>query len=132
MSWPSEGRDRRDSGSYAKVPTSDSNDANDPFLNGQLNQIREQRKEQDANLNILGESVSRLGQLSLSISKEMDSQNVMLDELGEEVSAAQETADVLIKKTAELVKLSGGPKQFCAIVILSVILFFLVLLVVYT
>jgi t-SNARE complex subunit (syntaxin) len=132
MSWPHDGRDRRDSGSYSKVPTSESGDANDTFLNGQLSQLREQRREQDANLNILGESVTRLGQLSLSISEEMDSQNVMLDELGEEVSAAQETADVLTKKTAELVKLSGGPRQFCAILILSAVLFILVLLVVYT
>ena len=132
MSWPSEGRDRRDSGTYSKLPTSDSGDAHDPFSTSQLAQLREQRREQDANLNILGESVSRLGQLSLSISKEIDSQNEMLDELDEEVNAAQETADVLTKKTAELVKLSGGPKQFCAILILSAILFILVLLVLYT
>ena len=52
----------------------------------------------------------------------------MLDELSGEVDAAQETADILTKKTAELVKGLGGPKQFCAIVILSVILIILVLL----
>jgi len=132
MSWSKDReRDRHDSGSYSKVPTSDAGD-DDPFMRGQLSQLREQRKEQDSNLDILGESVSRLGQLSLSISKEMDSQNAMLDELSGEVDAAQETADILTKKTAELVKGLGGPKQFCAIVILSVILIILVLLVIYT
>ena len=119
MSWPSEGRDRRDSGTYSKLPTSDSGDAHDPFSTSQLAQLREQRREQDANLNILGKSVSRLGQLSLSISKEIDSQNEMLDELDEEVNAAQETADVLTRRRQSSLSCQAVPSSFAPFLFLA-------------
>lgn len=128
MSWPLGGGDP-----YQKVPTSDSDgDRNDPFLKTHMSQLQRQKREQDDNLSMLGESVTRLGELSLSISKEIESQNEMLDELGDEVDAAKDTADILTKKTADLVKQVGGPKQFCTILILCSILFVLTLLVVYT
>ena len=119
MSWP--------------LPASDGyGDQSDPFLKAHASQLRQQKREQDDNLTMLGESVSRLGELSLSISKEIESQNEMLDELGDEVDAAKDTADILTKKTADLIKQVGGPKQFCTILILCGILFVLTLLVVYT
>ena len=131
MSWPSGGGG---DASYNRVPQSEGGDSNDndPFLREHMSQLRQQKKEQDDNLSMLGDSVTRLGQLSLSISKEIDSQNEMLDDLSEDIDTATDTADMLTKKTEDLVKQVGGPKQFCTILILCAILFILTLLVVYT
>ena len=128
MSWPT----NNGSSNYAKLPTAERDDDNDPFLKRQMSSLRQQKQEQDDNLSILGDSVERLGQLSLSISKEIDSQNVMLDDLSDEVDTAKDTADMLTKKTEELVKAAGGKQQFCIILILSAILIVLTLLVLYT
>ena len=128
MSWPT----NNSSGNYAKLPTAERDNDNDPFLKRQMSSLRQQKQEQDENLSILGDSVERLGQLSLSISKEIDSQNVMLDDLSDEVDTAKDTADMLTKKTEELVKAAGGKQQFCIILILTAILIVLTLLVLYT
>ena len=130
MSWSTVGRG---SNSYSRVPQSeDGGHDSDPFLKEHMSQLRQQKKEQDDNLTLLGESVTRLGQLSLSISKEIDSQNEMLDDLSEDIDTARDTANILTKKTEDLVKHVGGPKQFCTILILSGILVILTLLVLYT
>lgn len=89
-------------------------------------------KEQDENLESLGNAVARLGDLSLTISKEIDTQNRLLTSLESEVDSAHEKADFLTQKTRELVKKAGGKRNFCTIIILSLILIALVLLVIYT
>mmetsp|Transcript_10217 Transcript_10217/g.17092 ORF Transcript_10217/g.17092 Transcript_10217/m.17092 type:complete len:129 (+) Transcript_10217:101-487(+) len=88
--------------------------------------------EQDSSLEALGKSVSRLGDLSLTISKEIDTQNRLLNTLDMDVERAQADTDDLMKRTKELVKKSGGTKIFCTIVVLSVVLVLLFLLVLYT
>jgi t-SNARE complex subunit (syntaxin) len=88
--------------------------------------------EQDASLEVLGESVKRLGQLSLNISEEIDTQNRMLTKLEVDMDSAKENVDNLTERTKELVKRSGGPKMFCIIVTLTVILIVLIFLVIYT
>ena len=88
--------------------------------------------EQDSSLDMLGKSVSRLGDLSLSISKEIDTQNRLLTSLETDVENAQEHADSLTKKTRELIKRTGGTKTFCTIVVLTLVLVVLVILVIYT
>ena len=95
-------------------------------------QFDRRRQEQDKNLEILGDSVLRLGQMSLNISEEIDSQNRMLTKLEIDVETAQDNVDGLTKRTKELVNKSGGPKMFCIIVVLIVVLLILILLVIYT
>ena len=95
-------------------------------------QFDRRRQEQDKNLEILGDSVLRLGQMSLNISEEIDSQNRMLTKLEVDVETAQDNVDGLTKRTKELVNKSGGPKMFCIIVVLIVVLLILILLVIYT
>lgn len=89
-------------------------------------------REQDNNLDSLASSVTRLGDLSLNISKEIELQNRMLDNLEVETDAARDKVDILTKKTKEIIKKSGGPKTFCLIVFLIIVLIILTLLVIYT
>ncbi|KAJ1404504.1 hypothetical protein B484DRAFT_313887, partial [Ochromonadaceae sp. CCMP2298] len=88
--------------------------------------------EQDNSLDQLGRSVSRLGDLSLTISREIDTQNRLLSSLDMEVEKNQETTSDIMQKTKDLVKKTGGTKMFCTILVLTAVLFVLVLLVIYT
>ena len=133
MSWRS-GEIGNDS-SYSKVPTGDYDNDDRGYGNGgnkNMRSLQLKREEQDTHLDILDNSVSRLGDISLSISKEIDMQNMMLNDLQEEVDDAKSNADALTKKTEEYVKKAGGWTNFCVIVILIVILVILTLLVLYT
>ena len=112
---------------YTTVPIGDYDHDDD---RGQLFERR--IKEQDSNLDVLGHSAARLGELSLNISKEIDLQNRMLSSLEVEVEDAHNKADSLTRRTSELVKKSGGPKWFAVIVCLIIILIFLFFLVIYT
>ncbi len=114
--------------SYNSLPTGEYDDHD---RGGQL-QYDRRMQEQDKSLEVLGDSVLRLGQMSLNISEEIDSQNRMLTSLEVDVEAAQENVDSLTKRTKELVKKSGGPKMFCIIIALIVVLLILILLVIYT
>lgn len=111
--------------SYSSLPTADNDDDSREGLQLRL-------KEQDENLDVLENSVARLGLLSLNISNEIDSQNKMLDKLEIDTDIAREKALTLTQKTAELVKKSGGPKSFCVILVLICVLIVLTLLVIYT
>lgn len=89
-------------------------------------------KEQDDSLEALGSSVLRLGQLSLGISEEIDSQNLMLNKLEVDVEKANESVDRLTQTTKLMVKKAGGKRNFCIVVTLTLILLFLIFLVIYT
>lgn len=88
-------------------------------------------KEQDSSLESLGKSVSRLGELSLTISKEIDTQNKLLTHLEVDVERAKESTDSIVKRTKDLVAKSGGYKMFCLIIVLVIILFVLIYMVIF-
>lgn len=69
--------------------------------------IQKQLKRQDESLDILGSSAMRLGELSLSISNEIRSQNQMLDVLEEDVDRVQTNMDIINKATEKLIKKGG-------------------------
>jgi len=89
-------------------------------------------RDQDASLESLEKTVSRLGELSLTISNEIDSQNRMLTSLEMDVEHDIENTSSLTKKAKELVEKSGGTKMMCIIVVLIVVLIILVFLVIYS
>eukprot|EP00903_Cladosiphon_okamuranus_P007283 g7058.t1 len=89
-------------------------------------------EHQDAHLSEIGQSASRLGNISLEISKELDQQNKMLENVNADFEEAIGGLDAVTKKTQELIKKSGGLRNFLVIVILVVILAVLVFLVLYT
>lgn len=122
--------------SYRAIPRAeyDGDIENGSYRNQFGNQVYldKQLREQDSNLDMLDASVSRLGEMSLNISKEIDLQNRMLTSLEIDTDDAHEKASNLTKRTSELVAKSGGPKYFCIILTLVFILIFLFLLVIYT
>jgi syntaxin 6 len=81
---------------------------------------------------MLGGSVLRLGQLSLGISEEIDSQNILLNRLEGDVETAHENVNLLTKTTQAMVKKAGGSKNFCIILALTILLLFLIFLIIYT
>jgi syntaxin 6 len=89
-------------------------------------------KEQDSNLEQLGASVARLGEISLNISEEINSQNKMLSRLETDTETAEDKVSSLTEKTKDLIKKAGGKKNFCLILTLIFILMILTFLVIYT
>ncbi len=141
MSWPL--NKPHDAAGYKKVRSSDYDTGNarpNTFSVGGggsrgasgLQLLESRRAEQNHELSILDSSVARLGELSLGISKEIDLQNRMLDELQEDTERAQTHADLITKQTQDLIKKAGGPRTFCFIAALTCIFVVLALLVIYT
>lgn len=89
-------------------------------------------RNQNRSLDLLGNSVAKLGELSLTISKEINTQNKMLDSLETDIESASERSNNLLQKTRELVKKTGGTRNVCIILVLVVVLLLLVMLVIYT
>ena len=56
---------------------------------------------------MLESSVSRLSVISLDISREIKEQNRKLDDVSNDMDKAQDKADLLTRKTRELVKNAG-------------------------
>lgn len=107
----------------------------DDFAKRERHQQQVERQKQDESLDELHSAVKRLGDMSLSISTELDTQNKcvvalapfvvcrtrwtarnadasvavgrMLDELNEDTDKASETLQAVTKKTKELIEQSG-------------------------
>ena len=94
--------------------------------------MKKQIARQDENLDALADSVSRLGALSLTISNEITSQNKMISDLDADVETAEAKTTSLIDKTKDIIKKTGGAKEWCIILVLFAVLLLLVFLVIYT
>ena len=110
--------------------TEDDNDDEDEELQGMS--MKKQMASQDENLDALADSVSRLGALSLTISNEISSQNKMISDLDTDVETAEAKTTNLIDKTKDIIKKTGGFKEWCIILVLFAILLLLIFLVIYT
>lgn len=120
---------------YTSVKSGDYDDEegpNESGTGGGIALIGGRLKEQNMNLDILEKSIGRLGEISLQISEEVESQNRSLDSLEHEVENSQRQAETLTKKTEELLKMAGVKNLRCTIVILSLIAIFLFMLIIYT
>ena len=102
------------------------------FVRDQIRSQRQQLKQQDEGLDMLGKSAERLGQLSMNISEELGQQNKMLDDMETGLDQATARLDFVTQKTKELISRSGGKQNFLIIVTLVAIAFILFLLVLYT
>ncbi|CCI49174.1 hypothetical protein ABG067_001492 [Albugo candida] len=91
-----------------------------------------ERQKQDESLDELHSAVKRLGDVSISISTELESQNAMLDDLNEETDNASDALQQVTKKTKELIAQSGGVKNFIVIIVLTLVLVLLTYLVIMT
>ena len=90
------------SSSYRALPLyeDDSHDSDD-IMSAVLSQ-QEMLHKQDESLDVLGNSAARLGQISLEISSELQVQNKMLDDMGNELDDADINLEIVTRKTQEL------------------------------
>lgn len=116
---------------YAKI-SNDPDDHEDDYVARERQQQQLERQKQDESLDQLHIAVKRLGDMSQSISTELDSQNAMLDDLSEDTDKAKDALELVTKKTQELIKQSGGMKNFIVIIVLVFILLILTYLVIMT
>ncbi|GMT03086.1 hypothetical protein PENTCL1PPCAC_25260 [Pristionchus entomophagus] len=87
-------------------------------------------RQQDDDLELVGKSMSTLKGMSSRIGAELEQQSVMLDELGEDMERVDSKLSGVMKKIAKLTNLEDDTRQCKAIIILSIILFFLVFLLI--
>jgi t-SNARE complex subunit (syntaxin) len=81
---------------------------------------------------MLAQSAQRLGQMSNTITEELDYQNKMLDNMEDDLETATDNLDVLTRKTKEMIKKAGGKQNFLIILVLSGVAIILLLLILYT
>jgi tetrahydromethanopterin S-methyltransferase subunit B len=87
-------------------------------------------QRQDHGLEMLAQSAQRLGQMSTTISEELDYQNRMLDDMEEDLDVATDNLDLVTLKTREMIQRAGGKQNFLIILVLvgiAMVLFFLIL-----
>lgn len=117
---------------YSAIPTGEYDDDSDGRKPVGLMAIRATYRDQNEKLDALESSVARLGEMSLGISKEIDTQNRMLSSLENEVDNINAKANDLTYRTKDFINRAGGGKNFCLILFLAFVLLFLVFLVIYT
>ncbi|CAH0481152.1 unnamed protein product [Peronospora belbahrii] len=117
--------------SYAKLGT-EPHDHDDNYVADQHRAQQIERQRQDENLDDLHTAVKRLGDISLNISTELETQNKMLDDLSDDTDNAKQALEIVTKQTQELIKQSGGMKSFIVIIVLVLILLLLTYLVIMT
>ena len=79
-------------------------------------------RQQDTELDELGQHVQRIGQVGLQIHDELEAQGTMLDDLHEDVEGTQTRLQQAQKKMAHVLKKAGLRGQLCIIVFLIVLL----------
>ncbi|CAJ0923396.1 unnamed protein product, partial [Mesorhabditis belari] len=87
-------------------------------------------RDQDDDLDLVSKSVGTLKNMSYKIHDELEEQNIMLDELGNEMERVDTKLDGVMKKIAKLTNLDDDKRQCKMILILSCLLFFLVLILI--
>ncbi|KAK0740315.1 hypothetical protein B0T18DRAFT_331308 [Schizothecium vesticola] len=98
-----------------------------PVDNVQLHAYHQQvLDEQDAQLDVLGASISRQRELSMRIGDELDEQVVMLDESERVTERHQGTLDRARRRVDGFARSAGESRQMVAIVVLIVILVLLI------
>ena len=88
-------------------------------------------KQQDAGLDVLSQSVMRLGEMSSNISEELGQQNKMLDSMETDLDTAGDDLDIVTRSTKQLIAKSGGMSSFCLIAALSMVVLVLLFLILY-
>ena len=88
--------------------------------------------KQDEGLEMLGQHVEQLGQMSLQIHDELNTQNTMLDDMDSELDQTTQQINYITQKTKDFIVASGGTSNFILILSLIIIAIVLFLLVLYT
>lgn len=129
---PLHGKNDKRRNGYNNYSDSDSDSEEDDFIQNQIKSQQTQMRKQDEGLEMLSQSAERLGKLSLNINEELNSQNKMLDDMENDLDKATTNLNFVTFKTRELIKKSGGKKNFLIIVSLTLVVIFLIMLILYT
>ncbi|KAF3423841.1 hypothetical protein E2986_11201 [Frieseomelitta varia] len=81
---------------------------NRQFLSDTLQQQNDMMRQQDEQLDMIGESIGTLKTVSRQINTELDEQAVMLDEFGNELEVTDSKLDATMKKMAKVLHMSNG------------------------
>ncbi|KAG9472631.1 syntaxin-10 [Eleutherodactylus coqui] len=107
----------------------------DEIASGNSRYIEEQQaqqqlimNEQDANLELVSGSIRVLKNMSGKIGDELDEQAVMLDEFAYEMDNTQSRMDTVLKRMAKVSHMTSDRRQWCAIGILVLVLFIVLIL----
>ncbi|KAK9909708.1 hypothetical protein WJX75_006414 [Coccomyxa subellipsoidea] len=102
---------------------------NDRYISSEGDRQQLLLRQQDDELDQLGQHVERLGGLGREIHGELESQSRMLDELDEEVETTHHRLAAAQKKMNNVLKKIGMRSQLCLIVFLIAILVLLLVLI---
>ncbi|KAL3761457.1 hypothetical protein ACHAWU_007416 [Discostella pseudostelligera] len=106
---------------------------NEDFIQREIRQQQQlMMRQQDEGLEMLGESATRLSQISLGIHEELGQQMKMLDALEDDLDTATTNLGLVTMKTKELIQKSGGKRNFILMVVLTLIVIVLLFLIIYT
>lgn len=103
---------------------------NDTFIDGQSQQQSMIMKEQDTQLDEVGETIGVLKQMGTVIHNELEEQEELLDDLDSEMSSTQDRLSRTLAKVDKALNISKDKKQSCCIVLLVLLL--IILIIVYT
>ncbi|XP_057334382.1 syntaxin-6 isoform X1 [Microplitis mediator] len=78
------------------------------FLEDTLQQQGQMIRQQDDQLDMIGESIGTLKTVSRQINSELDEQAVMLDDFGNEMEVTDSKLDATMKKMAKVLHMSNG------------------------
>ncbi|XP_074115337.1 syntaxin-6-like isoform X1 [Cotesia typhae] len=78
------------------------------FLEDTLQQQGQMIRQQDDQLDLIGESIGTLKTVSRQINSELDEQAVMLDDFGNEMEVTDSKLDATMKKMAKVLHMSNG------------------------
>nr|KAF7438182.1 hypothetical protein H0235_000573 [Vespula pensylvanica] len=92
---------------YSKLEN-ETDSPNRQFLGDTLQQQNDMMRQQDEQLEIIGESIGTLKTVSKQINSELDEQAIMLDEFGNELETTGFKLDATMKKMAKVLHMSNG------------------------
>lgn len=101
---------------------------NESFLGSQQQRQQQIIRQQDQELDQLGESVTRIGHVGLQIHEELAQQGTMLDELDEDIEGTATRLQAAQKRMNHVLKKAGMRGQLCIILGLTALLAILVVM----
>lgn len=115
---------------YSRVPNTDDSPNREHISgSGMMDQQNQLLLAQEDKLDLMGESMGSIRNMSSQIAVELDEQAVMLDEFGDEIEHAESRLDNTVKKMGKILRLTNDRRQLMAIgTISSAILVLLILL----
>ncbi|XP_029473618.1 syntaxin-6 isoform X2 [Rhinatrema bivittatum] len=102
--------------------------ANSHFIEEQQSQQQLIVEQQDEQLELVSGSIGVLKNMSQRIGTELDEQAVMLDDFSHELDSTQSRLDNVMKKLAKVSHMTSDRRQWCAIIMLFVILLVVLIL----